>query len=223
MRRHFLLMITAAVCCVSVSGFAQEKKTTDLFNGKDLVGWDYFLVDDSAKMEDVWSVQDGILICKGEPMGFLATKKSYKNFKLLVEWRWAPGKKPGNSGVLLRITGKTMMLPRCVEAQLQSGNAGDIWAFQGFPVKTDTDRFRERDSEAIGHFVGVAKESGNEKEPGEWNEYEITMVGDKLKLEVNQKTVNECTGCDVVAGKVGFQSEGGEIHFKTIKILPLED
>ena len=29
----------------------------------------------------VWSVQDGILVCKGEPMGYLCTKKEYENYK----------------------------------------------------------------------------------------------------------------------------------------------
>ena len=134
-----------------------------------------------------------------------------------------PGKKPGNSGVLLRITGKPMMLPKCVEAQLASGNAGDIWAFQGYQVKSDTDRFRKVSNDRIGDFIGVSKASGNEKKPGEWNEYEITFDGGKLILEVNGKKVNECSGCDVVAGQIGLQSEGGEIHFKTVKLRPLAD
>lgn len=222
--RHFILflIVTAAYCLPNVAE-AQEKKTIDLFNGKNLTGWEYYLVDDDVKMEDVWSVKDGILVCKGTPMGYLATKKKFKNFKLVVVWRWAPGKEPGNSGVLMRITGEPDKLPKCVEAQLQSGSAGDIWAFKGFKVTTDSNRFRERDSKDLGHFVGVSKESGNEKEPGEWNEYEITLNGGHLILEVNGKKVNECTGCDVVAGQIGLQSEGGEIHFKTVKILPLDD
>jgi hypothetical protein len=223
MRRCILLVIIAVAYCVPWTASAQEKKVVDLFNGKDLTGWESFLVDDGVKMEDVWSVKDGILICKGEPMGYLATKKKFKNFKLVVVWRWPPGKKPGNSGVLLRITENKLPLPKCMEAQLKSGNAGDIWAFNGCHVKTDSNRFREASSPKIGDFVGVSKESGNEKEPGEWNEYEITFKGDHLILEVNQKKVNECTGCDVVAGQIGLQSEGGEIHFKTVKLLPLDD
>lgn len=224
MRRRILLVIVALACCAPLTTQAKEKKTIDLFNNKDLSGWEYFLVEDGAKMADVWSVNDdGILVCKGQPMGYLATKEKFKNFKLVVVWRWAPGKKAGNSGVLLRITGKPMMLPKCVEAQLQSGSAGDIWAFQGYQVSTDSKRFRKVKNDRIGEFMGVSKESGNEKEPGEWNEYEISLKGGHLILEVNGKKVNECTGCDVVAGQVGLQSEGGEIHFKTVKLLPLDD
>ncbi len=223
MRRCILLVIVALAYCLPLNAVAQETKVVDLLKTIDLPKWDYFLKD-NGKMEDVWSFnEDGLLICKGEPMGYLATKEKYTNFKLVVVWRWAPGKKPGNSGVLLRITGEKMMLPKCVEAQLASGSAGDIWAFQGFKVATDTDRFRKASNEELGDFIGVGKESGNEKEPGEWNEYEITLKDGNLTLEVNGKKVNECTGCDVVAGQIGLQSEGGEIHFKSVKIKPLAD
>lgn len=223
MRHYFLLMTMGLAYCLPATLQAKENKAIELFNGQNLSGWECFLVDEDATMKDVWSVKDGLLVCKGEPMGYLATKKEFKNFKLIVVWRWAPGKEPGNSGVLLRITGKPMMLPRCVEAQLKSGSAGDIWAFQGFQVKSDTDRFQKRSNEAIGDFMGVAKMTGNEKAPGEWNKYEITLDGDKLTLKVNGKLVNQCHGCDVTAGQIGLQSEGGEIHFKTVKLLPLDD
>lgn len=223
MRRDILCLAVGLVCSVPCLGVAEEGKAVQLFNGQDLAGWTYFLEDEDAQMEDVWSVQDGILVCKGQPMGYLATKQEFKNFKLVVEWRWAPGKEPGNSGVLLRITGKPMMLPKCVEAQLQSGSAGDIWAFQGYQVKSDSDRFRKLSNDRIGDFMGVSKESGNEKAPGEWNKYEITLDGDALVLVVNGKKVNECQDCDVVAGQIGLQSEGGEIHFKTVELTPLDD
>ena len=84
----------------------RQSKAVQLFDGKTLEGWDYFLVDPDVKMEDVWSVQDGVIVCKGEPLGYIHTKKDYKDFKLTLQWRWAPGKKPGNSGVLLRATGE---------------------------------------------------------------------------------------------------------------------
>ncbi len=218
----FLIVCIALVALTSTVVAEDGPKSTSLFNAKCLGGWEHFLVDPDVKMEDVWSVQDGILVCKGEPMGYLCTKKEFENFKLIVEWRWAPGKPAGNSGVLLRITGKPMALPKCVEAQLKSGSEGDIWAFQGYQVKGDADRFKEINSPKIGKFVGLGKIKGNEKEPGEWNKYEITLDGDKLTLIVNGEKVNEAHGCDLGAGKIGFQSEGGEIHFRTIELVPLK-
>lgn len=215
--------VLGLIVCGAVSGWADEPAATALFNGKDLSGWTFFLEKPELKMEDVWSVQDGILVCRGEPMGYLATKERFKNFQLVVEWRWPPGKEPGNSGVLMRITGEPMVLPKCVEAQLMHGNAGDIWAFQGFRVKGDAARSREVDHDTFGHLVGVAKIEGNEKPPGEWNKYEITLKGGKLTVIVNGKLVNEATDCDQVAGQIAVQSEGGEIQFRTISIVPLPD
>ena len=47
-----------------------------LFNGSDLTGWTYHLDKPNVKMEDVWSVKDGVLRCKGKPAGYLLTKKN---------------------------------------------------------------------------------------------------------------------------------------------------
>ena len=193
-------------------------KDVKLFNGKDLSGWEFFLVDEDAKMEDVWSVKDGILVCQGDPGGYLCTQQEYESFKLVVEWRWP--KKPGNSGVLMRITGEPTMLPNCVEAQLKSGDAGDVYGFQGF--KIDGDKARRFDLPDIGGgLMGLKKIERNEKEPGEWNKYEITANGDKITVVLNGQQVNQATACDVRAGKIGLQSEGGVIHFRTVTLTPL--
>jgi hypothetical protein len=221
--------LIAVLILVTTPLSAEEKRTadlrepTELFDGKSLQGWTYFLVEDGAKMEDVWSVKDGILICKGEPHGFLATEKSYEDFNLVVEWRWAPGKEPGNSGVLMRITGEKMMLPNCMEAQLKSGDAGALYGFQGFRI----DGPAERKSETKGHklggdLTGLKKLEAAEKDPGQWNRYDIALKGDKVVVKINGKTVNEAHGCDVRSGKIGLQSEGGEVHFRKVTISPIE-
>ena len=188
-----------------------------LFNGRDLSGWDFFLVEEDAKMADVWSVEDGILVVQGEPGGYLYTEQDFESFRLVVEWRWP--EEPGNSGVLMRITGEPMMLPNSVEAQLQSGNAGDMYGFQGFKISGDEERLSE-----IPRLDGwaLAKIESNENEPGEWNRYEITVDGADITLIVNGKKVNEATGCDVRPGRIGLQSEGAVIHFRTVTLTPLE-
>jgi hypothetical protein len=178
-----------------------------LFNGRDLSGWEYFLVDEDAEMDDVWSVED---------RGYLYTEADFESFRLVVEWRWP--ETPGNSGVLMRITGEPMMLPNSVEAQLQSGNAGDMYGFQGFRIGGDEERL----SEIRVPGWGLAKIEGNENEPGEWNRYEITVDGDTITLILNGKKVNEATGCDVWPGRIGLQSEGGVIHFRTVTLTPLD-
>ena len=225
MRLQIRLMAVAVVFAAGSFALAADKPEggVDLFDGKSLAGWEYYLVEPDVKMDDVWSVADGLLVCKGEPMGYLATKKDFTNFRLVVEWRWAPGKPAGNSGVLMRITGEPKALPKCVEAQLKAGSAGDIYGFHGFQVKGDAARARTSEGEMIGKLSGVSKIKGNEKEPGEWNKYEITLSGGNLTLLVNGEKVNEATDLDVVAGKIGLQSEGGEVHFRTVQLIPLDD
>ncbi len=220
-----ILMMTLAatmVACSSVQpGPADKPKAVvELFDGTSLHGWEHYLVKPELKMEDVWSVRDGLLVCKGEPMGYLATKKTYTSFRLLVEWRWAPGTKPTNSGVLLRITGAPRALPKCAEAQLKHGSVGDIYGFHGFPVAGDTARAISAEGKRIGKMSGVKKIKDNEKKPGEWNRYEITLDGGDITIMLNGEKVNEATGLAVVAGKIGLQSEGGEIHFRTVRLMP---
>ena len=61
-----------------------------LFNGKNLDGWKTYLDPNAkdVKPEDVWSVKDGVIHCKGKPFGYLLTEKEYGDYVLTVEWRW---------------------------------------------------------------------------------------------------------------------------------------
>ena len=221
MRKVMSVMVVINVLVVTmVAGPALVLGQADgteirLFNGSDLSGWEHFLVDEDAEMEDVWSVEDGILVCRGEPRGYLYTENDYESFRLVVEWRWPDA--PGNSGVLMRITGEPTMLPNSVEAQLQSGNAGNMYGFLGFKIGGDEERL----SEIRVPGWQLERIEGNENEPGEWNRYEITADGDRITLILNGKKVNEATGCDVRTGRIGLQSEGALIHFRNVLLTPL--
>lgn len=207
---------------------AAAGQTVHLFNGRDLSGWRFFLVDEAARMSDVWSVRDGVLVCRGEPLGYLYTKAEYTSFRLVVEWQWAPGAaarlgKTPNSGVLLRLNGVPRAIPRTLEAQLQQGNAGDLYGFWGMTLEGDPARRREKKGDPmLGDMVGFAKSAAAEKPEGEWNVYEITVDGPRVVVRVNGQTVNEATGATVVAGHIGLQSEGGEIHFRKVDLVPIE-
>jgi len=191
----------------------------DLLASRNLADWDFFLVDDKLRKEDVWSfTADGVLVCKGKPLGYLATKQDYRTFRLVVEWRW-PGK-PSNSGVQFRITGEPKGLPCCIEAQLKSGDAGDIYGLQGKVIEGAP--LWEKDTDWGGHVRIVKKKLATEKPPGQWNQYVITVIDDKIILEINGQEVNRATGADTTPGKIGFQSEGDVIEFRTIKLLPLD-
>jgi hypothetical protein len=184
-----------------------------LFNGRNLDGWTAHLPADS-RMEDVWSVADGVLICKGQPIGYLRTEADYTNYVLKLEWRFNPAtKQAGNSGVLLRVIGEDKVWPRSVEAQLQSGNAGDFWNIDKFPMKTDPARLTGRNTK---------KTHSAERPIGQWNEYEIIVDGGSVRLNVNGELVNQAWDVLETPGKIALQSEGAEIHFRNIRLAPIE-
>ena len=172
--------------------------------------------------DDVWRVEDGILICRGEPLGYLYTEGSFESFELVVEWRWAPDKEPGNSGVLMRINEEPRGIPRSIEAQLKSGDAGNLYGFHGMAIDGPAERVSKTPNhELLGDIAAVSRTAPAENEPGEWNRYEIRLNGPDLKVRINGQQVNEAWGCEVLSGPIGLQSEGGEIHFRRVELTPL--
>jgi hypothetical protein len=214
---HRTFAVFALIVCLA-AGFARAAdepevgKPVKLFNGKDMTGWTFFLKD-NGKMADVWSVKpDGVLYCKGNPIGYIRTEKDYTNFKLTLEWRH-PGPKPGNSGVLLRMTGEDKVWPKSIEAQLHHLDAGDIWNIDKVQMTVAPERTTDRRTKKL--------HETNEKPLGEWNKYEITLDGGNLELKVNDLVQNTATNVAEVPGKICLQSEGAEIEFRNIELTPL--
>lgn len=189
---------------------------TALFNGTDTDGWEACTPGLTSKGEDpksIWKVEEGVLQTLGSPAGYIYTAGEYTNYVLKLEWRFSPvTKKAGNSGVLLRRIGEHTVWPRSVEAQLQSGAAGDFWNIGEFAMKTEPARLNGRNTKA----TGVA-----ERPIGEWNEYEIHVAHDRVRLFVNGELLNEAWDVAEVAGNICLQSEGAEIHFRRIRLAPV--
>jgi hypothetical protein len=226
MRKTLCLILPILAGLITSCSTTRESGTTtqaiDLFNGRDLSGWKATLAKPEVKLTDVWSVRDGAIVCKGEPLGFIETERAFTNFQLVVEWRWAPGKKPGNSGVFLRINGDRKPLPRCIECQLKSGDAGDVYGFHTMGIDGDKARRVEKKGHELGgDFIGVKKLNHNENPPGQWNRYELELRGGNLFVKVNGLLVNEAKNCEILAGPIGLQSEGGEVHFRRVRVTPL--
>lgn len=210
-----------AVASCSTSG--ERKAAIELFNGKDLTGWDYVLADPQVKMDEVWSVEDGILICQGKPLGAVYRGPEVTNFRLVVEYRWPPGSQPGNSGIFSRISRPLGALPRTTEVQLKHGDAGDVLGLQGKPVAAGQPRFFEVKKHTLaGDISGVRKLRDEEKPPGEWNRVEILAQGPRYCVWMNGKLVNDVEGIEVNAGPIGLQSEGGVIQFRRASLTPLD-
>lgn len=56
---------------------------------------------------------------------------------------------------------------------------------------------------------------------GQWNTYDVVAVDGTIKLSVNGKFVNGIARSSQKKGYFCLESEGGEIHFRNIKVLEL--
>jgi 3-keto-disaccharide hydrolase len=203
------LLISVAFSVPTVEKSITPKKKIALFNGKDMSGWDYYLKGE-AKFADTWSVKEGVIHCKGKPNGYIKTKKRYSNYKLHVEWRWVG--KAGNSGVLLHMDGPDKVWPKCIEAQLKSGNAGDFYLIGGTDIK-------EKERRKGIHVKKMAESS--EKPLGQWNKYDILCKGGIIELRVNGVLQNKASKASVTAGLICLQSEGVPIEFRNVYLEPV--
>ncbi len=199
---------------------AEEKpETIALFNGKNLDNWTYYLRDENVKMEDVWSVKNGLLICKGKPAGYIRTKKDdFENYRLVVEWRWPEGTPGGNNGVLVHTSTPNALgvWPKSIEVQLFRGNAGDFWVIGTELTVPDLESRRKGR-----RHLNLTDDS--EKPIGEWNQMEIVCRGDEIIVHVNGDLVNHATDCSETKGAISLQSEGALIEYRKVELTPLKD
>ncbi|MFP6904857.1 MAG: DUF1080 domain-containing protein, partial [Verrucomicrobiota bacterium] len=178
------------ICCIAfyaLTPFADEAPGfRDLFNGKDLTGW----VDVNTSPE-TWYAKDGLLICKGKPIGVMRSDRMYENFILQIEWRHMTA--GGNSGVFAWCDAEVRKnrLPNGVEVQMLENewykihNATNAYVsgelFGAGSVKTIPDNPRRSRSKSIELRC---------KGKGEWNHYTVVAVDGTIKLAINGKFVN---------------------------------
>jgi len=149
--------------CAFAFGFTVTGKSDhwkQLFNGKDLTGWDTYLgpdLNDKGKPitgtpiglnndpRHVFSIVNGdgenIIRISGENWGAISTKKEYENYHLQLQFKWGAllwGQKKGkkkDSGVLYHSVGPYGAdygaWMRSQEFQVEQGNCGDYWGCAG--------------------------------------------------------------------------------------------
>ncbi len=234
----FLAFITSAR-----ADAIKPDKGIELFNGKNLNGWLGVLQPVGNETAATWAVADGVIRVTGKPAGYLYTAKSYRDYKLTVEWRWsgpAPVGKDGkprlrNNGVLLHMQNdddaRLGVWPKSLEAQLQENNAGDFFVIGGLET-SELRALRDKALAAAGNDEKARKSALNnrriqkardssEKPVGEWNQYEITCRGDTVVLKVNGVEQNRATGVTLTEGRICLQSEGSAIEFRNVRLDPL--
>jgi hypothetical protein len=221
---RWILMLAASTIVLFLSGplpAADRVEGTPLLTVQTrdgtIAGWKSFH-DPLVKTAEVWKLADGVLSCKGSPKGYLCTEKVYTDFVLILEWRSPPGSKPGNGGVLLRMSGKDRIWPKSLEAQLNAGAEGDFWGLDGYELSGPAGRLKSVRHEQFGKLTNLQRIKDAVKKPGEWNRYEITAAGGTVTLKINGQEVNQATGCDVIAGPICLTAEGDEIQFRDIQV-----
>ncbi|MDR1723830.1 MAG: DUF1080 domain-containing protein [Tannerella sp.] len=209
MKRIIILTFMALAVCVSTS----SAQAVDLFNGKDLSNWNFVVDGDKAAPEDVFTVQDGVIVIHGEPFGYMYTKKKYGNYTLELEWSWID--KATNSGIFLLIADPKNPFPNGIECQLAAGKAGDFVLLGG----SDLAEYKLPAGAAERpKFPVIAKQKeSNEKPVGEWNKAKIEVKKGVITVYINGELQNRGTN-KVKKGYIGLQSEGGPIKFRNITI-----
>ena len=175
-----------------------------LFNGKDLTGWKLR----SEKGKGCWSVEDGAMT-NSQGCVDIITEQKFHDFKLSLEFKLADpqanGGRPSNSGVYLR--GR-------YETQIE-----DTYG-------------KEPESHGMGGLYGFLTPKVNaSKKAGEWQKYEITLIGRRLTVTLNGQTVIDkeeipgITGgaidsAEGAPGPIMLQGDHGKIWFRNIVLTP---
>tara|TARA_R100000935_G_C2841497_1_gene171313 strand:- start:1123 stop:2043 length:921 start_codon:yes stop_codon:yes gene_type:complete len=172
-------------------------KPIELFNGKDLSGW-------QAMGENQWIAESGVL--KSPKSGSnLVSDQKFNDFKLHLEFKYPQG---SNSGVYLR--GR-------YEVQIMDSKGAE-----------------PSDVEYSGVYGFLTPSEVAAKGPGEWQEYDITLIGRRVTVVANGTTVISdqiipgITGgaLDSKEGEPGplyFQGDHGPIEFRNIIVTPRVD
>ena len=193
---------------LQITELTEEGGFVELFNGKDLTGW---------QTNGNWVIEkDNVITLKPRPgesgwqryRDYLTTKRKYKNFVLDLEFKF---NKKGNSGVFMRI--------------------GDLkdHVNNGFEVQILDTHGKKK----FGHHDcgGVIRTSAPKKmavkPAGEWNRYTITLDGSQLKVILNGDLIQDLDLSQSAMkdrpneGYISFQDEAKRIWYRNVRLKEL--
>jgi hypothetical protein len=218
-RVFYFLLCPALLFLLGAMCLAEEDDFKPLFNGKDLSGWVRVNTAPST-----WTIEDGMIVCSGKPIGELRTERMYQNFILELEWRHM--KPRGNAGVFVwadDITAKGVPFHRSIEVQVLEndyGNTeshtthGDIFPIHGATMTPINGR---------GNGSRAFPTEFRSKPSPEWNHYRIECNDGNISLAVNGKVVTQGKDASPRKGYICLESEGGIVHYRNIKLKELPD
>lgn len=188
----------------------------------------------------------------GEVFGILVTEKEYENYHLRLEFKWGNEKFPPrkddlmDSGILYHSIeeegswGGVWM--KSLECQVMEESTGDFicvdTTFADIPAARESPDKRYKymkGAESITFSTARSyceKDQDHEKPVGEWNVVDIYTVGNESMHVINGKVNNHAfnlrhslDGKEVplAKGKIQLQSEGAEIFYRNIQIMPIKE
>jgi 3-keto-disaccharide hydrolase len=176
-------------------------KWIELFNGKDLTGWKHI-------GKGSFIVEDGALVSQAG-MGLLYYEaQSFKDYTLEVEWKVM--NKCNNSGIFVRFPEKS----------------DDPWhaVTKGYEIQIDDcdkNGLKVQTGSAYDQFAATKIAS---KPAGEWNKYEITIVGQHYTVVLNGEKVNEFDGSRGAEGYIGLQNHDpiSKVSFRRVRVKEMK-
>jgi hypothetical protein len=184
MRQYNWIPLLLLLCLAMLNftkPFHQKNDWEQLFNGKDLSGWDTYIgppLDDAGKKisetavglnkdpKHVFTIADDngekVIHISGENWGGISTKKEYADFHLQLKFKWGSltwGSKKGkkkDSGLLYFAVGEHGAdygaWMRSQEFQIEETNCGDYWGVAG--GMEDIPAIKKSDSEYVYNPAG---------------------------------------------------------------------
>jgi hypothetical protein len=186
-----------------VSLFVHAQKSTPLFNGKDLSGWDIYGT-------EKWYAQNGNLICESGPhkeYGYLATTKEFKDFELTLEFKQESN---GNSGVFFHSS---------IEGTKITG-----WQAEVAPMNLHTGGIYE----SYGRGWLIKPDSSKEKylKENNWNKMKVRVKGNEVTTWLNGKLMIQLKDEKINGsqGKIALQIHSGggvKVRWRKIRVTEL--
>lgn len=184
--------------------------------------WYAFTKSSTERIEPskAYEFTDGMIRMHGNNIGYLMTKKSYKNFELSLEFRWNMeekfhrGDSKKNSGVMYNIPVDLPdnIWPKGIQFQIKENTTGDFIFLDRVTAKVNGILIE------AGASVVSPKFSANENPYGEWNTILIKSFNGKITQYLNGKLVNECVEASSLEGKISLNYEGSPIDFRNIHL-----
>ncbi len=208
MKTAFRFLVHCWVACLPVLA-----ASVPLFDGRSFAGWE-------GDTSSVWRIRDGTIVggsLQGNPRNeFLATRRTYRNFRLELEYKLIGTEGFVNSGVQFR-SHRVANPPNEV-----SGFQADIGAGFSGCLYDESRRNRtlvQADTNLISRL----------ERPGDWNRYEIIARGPEIVLSLNgQRTaawVEKEAGI-AVEGIIALQIHGNnkaEVAFRNLQVEELSE